>query len=123
LLQKQFHQQRHSGAYPEGSQGDPRCASRPLFGAGPTEAIRDATILANVDVVQTDGVKGRAAMIKDPVSGETQDGAGLVGKLNRKPSSLGFSADAYLNEMGITNRFFPTENAPNGDQALLAKVR
>jgi len=29
--------------------------------------------------------------------------------------------DAYLNEMGITNRLFPTENAPNGNTALLAR--
>jgi CxxC motif-containing protein (DUF1111 family) len=34
---------------------------------------------------------------------------------------LSFSGDAYLNEMGITNRLFPTENAPNGNEALLAQ--
>lgn len=33
---------------------------------------------------------------------------------------LTFSADAALNEMGLTNRFFTEENAPNGNQALLA---
>jgi CxxC motif-containing protein (DUF1111 family) len=32
----------------------------------------------------------------------------------------GFAADAYLNEMGVTSRYFPTENAPNGNKALLA---
>lgn len=36
---------------------------------------------------------------------------------------LSFSADAYLNEMGITIRLFPTENAPNGNAALLGAVR
>ena len=30
-----------------------------------------------------------------------------------------FSADAYLNEMGITSPIFPTENAPGGDVAAL----
>ena len=30
---------------------------------------------------------------------------------------------AYLNEMGITNRFFPKENAPNGNQELLARFK
>ena len=34
---------------------------------------------------------------------------------------LSFAGDAYLNEMGITNRLFPTENAPNGDEKLLAE--
>ncbi|MEI6714811.1 MAG: di-heme oxidoredictase family protein [Verrucomicrobiota bacterium] len=92
----------------------------PLFGAGLIEAIPDATILANVDLPKTDGVKGRAAMIKDPVSGEMR--VGRFGWKAQHASLLGFSADAYLNEMGITNRFFPTENAPNGDKALLAKA-
>jgi CxxC motif-containing protein (DUF1111 family) len=30
-----------------------------------------------------------------------------------------FSGDAYLNEMGITNPLFPTENAPQGNADLL----
>ena len=34
---------------------------------------------------------------------------------------LTFSADASLNEMGLTNAFFQTENAPNGDLVLLAQ--
>jgi len=33
---------------------------------------------------------------------------------------LSFSGDAYLNEVGITSRLFPHENAPNGDTNLLA---
>ena len=33
---------------------------------------------------------------------------------------LTFSGDASLNEMGLTNRLVPTENAPNGDFVLLA---
>ena len=32
---------------------------------------------------------------------------------------LSFSADASLNELGFTNRFFPNENAPNGNPQTL----
>ena len=35
---------------------------------------------------------------------------------------LAFAGDAYLNEVGITNRLFPTENAPNGNTTLLKKL-
>ena len=46
-----------------------------------------------------------------------------VGRLGWKAqhaSVLAFAADASNNEMGITNRFFPIENAPNGKRELLA---
>jgi CxxC motif-containing protein (DUF1111 family) len=33
-----------------------------------------------------------------------------------------FAADAYRNEMGITNEVFPTENAPGGREDLLAAM-
>jgi len=92
----------------------------PLFGAGLVEAIPDATIIQNAALPKTDGVAGRVAMVKDPVSGEMR--VGRFGWKNQHATLLGFSADAYLNEMGITNRFFPTENAPNGNKALLAKA-
>ena len=36
------------------------------------------------------------------------------------PSLFVFSGDAYLNEMGITNPLFPTENCPRGNCAELA---
>lgn len=35
-------------------------------------------------------------------------------------TTLSFSGGAGLNEMGLTNRLIPVENAPNGDQAALA---
>jgi CxxC motif-containing protein (DUF1111 family) len=91
----------------------------PLFGAGLLEAIPDSEIMMNAARNKPDGVTGRAAMITDVVSGETR--VGRLGWKAQHSSLLGFAADAYLNEMGVTNRFFPTENAPNGNQALLAK--
>jgi CxxC motif-containing protein (DUF1111 family) len=45
-----------------------------------------------------------------------------VGKFGWKdgnPTLLQFSADAYLNEMGITSPIFPDENCPQGDCAAL----
>ena len=49
-----------------------------------------------------------------------------VGKFGHKaqvPSLKHFAADAYLNEMGITTPFFPTENCPQGDCSLVVGCR
>jgi CxxC motif-containing protein (DUF1111 family) len=48
--------------------------------------------------------------------------AGRFGWKAQQATVLGFAADAYRNEMGVTNRYFPTENAPNGDLVRLAKT-
>jgi CxxC motif-containing protein (DUF1111 family) len=92
----------------------------PLFGAGLIEAIPDSTILEYAALPKPDGIKGRAAMVTDPVSGEIR--VGRFGWKAQHASLLGFSGDAYLNEMGITSRLFPTENAPNGKLAVLARA-
>lgn len=92
----------------------------PLFGAGLIEAIPDEAIAANAARRQADGISGRAARVLDPVSGTMR--IGRFGWKAQHASLLGFAADAYLNEMGITSRLFPIENAPNGNQALLAQV-
>jgi len=94
-----------------------RRQSTPLFGLGLIEAIPDATILRGVRTKPVDGVLGRAAMVSDVATGKT-----LVGRFGWKAQQatlLSFAGDAYLNEMGVTNRLFPTENAPNGNVALL----
>jgi len=93
--------------------------STPVFGLGLIEAIPDATILANVRKQPADGVKGKANLVTDVVSGQTR--VGRFGWKAQQATVLGFAADAYRNEMGVTNRYFPTENAPNGDAAKLAK--
>lgn len=92
----------------------------PLFGAGLIEAIPDANLLASAATTKPDGIKGKAAMMKDPISGEMH--VGRFGWKAQHSSLDGFAADAYLNEIGVTNRYFPVENAPNGKKALLAKA-
>jgi CxxC motif-containing protein (DUF1111 family) len=46
---------------------------------------------------------------------------GRFGWKAQQATLLSFSGDAYLNEMGITNRLFPVENAPNGNAQLLSQ--
>ena len=91
----------------------------PLFGAGLIEAILDRDIQALAQRRKADGVLGRAALIQDVTTGDMR--VGRFGWKAQQATLLAFAGDAYLNEMGITSRFFPTENAPNGDQALLAQ--
>ena len=94
--------------------------STPLFGLGLIEAIPDATILQGVRATPVDGVKGRASMVADIATGQS-----LVGRFGWKAQQatlLSFAGDSYLNEMGITSRLFPIENAPNGNLELLKKL-
>ena len=94
--------------------------STPLFGLGLIEAIPDSTILQGVRSRPVDGVLGRASIVTDVASGRN-----LVGRFGWKAQQatlLSFAGDAYVNEMGITNRLFPTENAPNGNVALLNRL-
>ena len=93
--------------------------STPLFGAGLMEAIPDDAIRLNALRPQPDGVRGRVSTVTDVVDGRTR--IGRFGWKGQHASLLGFAADAYINEMGITSRFFPHDIAPNGNQALLAR--
>lgn len=97
-----------------------RRQSTPLFGLGLIEAIPDATILKGVRKTPVNGVRGKASMVKDAATGKTM--VGRFGWKAQQASLLSFAGDAYLNEMGITNRLFPTENAPNGNVALLKRL-
>lgn len=92
--------------------------STALFGLGLIEAIPDETILQNAARSQHDGLHGLPSMVADETTGATR--VGRFGWKGQHATLLAFAGDAYLNEMGITNRFFPTENAPNGDQVRLA---
>ena len=94
--------------------------STALFGLGLIEAIPDATILAGVRTSPVDGVRGRAAMVVDVASGNTR--VGRFGWKAQQATLLAFAGDAYVNEVGITNRLFPTENAPNGNLVLLKQL-
>ena len=91
----------------------------PLYGAGLMEAIADEDLLRLAARTVGDGIHGRAALITDVTTGAQR--VGRFGWKDQHATLLGFAADAYLNEMGITNRFFPLENAPNGNRALLAQ--
>ncbi len=93
--------------------------STPLFGMGLMEAIPDKAILANVQREQQQGLHGMASLVTDVTTGKTR--VGRFGWKAQQATLLAFAGDAYLNEMGITNRFFPTENAPNGNLAKLAR--
>ena len=83
----------------------------PLFGAGLVEAIPDETLLALEDPLDLnrDGISGRAARIVDLASGEQR--IGRFGWKSQHATLLVFGADAYRNEMGITNDLFPQELA------------
>ncbi len=94
-----------------------RRQSTPLFGLGLVEAIAEETILAGERGRKPDGVKGRAARVQDVANGGLR--VGRFGWKGQVASLLDFAGDAYLNEMGITSRLFPVENAPNGNTALL----
>ena len=90
----------------------------PLFGLGLIEAIPDDVIRQGALRPKPDGVVGRIADVTDITTGEKR--VGRFGWKLQQATLLAFSADAYLNEMGITSRYFPKENAPNGNAVLLA---
>jgi CxxC motif-containing protein (DUF1111 family) len=58
-------------------------------------------------------------MVTDLTTGKLA--VGKFGWKNGNPTLLQFSADAYLNEMGITSPLFPNENCPDGDCSKMAQ--
>jgi len=88
-----------------------RRAPIPVFGAGLVELIPDEDLLALEDPADAngDGVSGRAARFIDPVTSALR--VGRFGWKAQHTSLLTFGADAYRNEMGITNDIFPREFA------------
>jgi CxxC motif-containing protein (DUF1111 family) len=96
--------------------------SNHLFGFGFLEAIPDSTIIAGANVAKPDGIKGRAAVLNDSVTNLIATGIfpnGVPNKVGRfgwkcqQASLLAFSADASINELGVTNRFFTTDFSPH----------
>jgi CxxC motif-containing protein (DUF1111 family) len=81
----------------------------PLFGAGLVEAIPDEALLALADPEDAngDGISGRAASIRDIATGDQR--VGRFGWKSQHATLLAFGADAYRNEMGITNDLFRDE--------------
>lgn len=86
-----------------------RRAPIPLFGAGLVEAIPDDLILGLEDPFDRDrdGVSGRAALVEDAATGALR--VGRFGWKAQHATLLAFAADAYINEMGISNDLFPRD--------------
>jgi len=88
-----------------------------VLGSGFVEAINSNTLVAisNAQPGQSGGlIQGQ--VIQVPVL--EVPGAVRVGRFgwkNQNASLLSFAADAYLNEMGITNRLLTTENTSMGN--------
>ena len=81
----------------------------PVFGAGLVEAIPDETLMAldDRDDRNGDGISGRAAVLVDRGTGAMR--VGRFGWKAQHATLRTFGADAYRNEMGITNEIFREE--------------
>jgi CxxC motif-containing protein (DUF1111 family) len=85
-----------------------------LLGDGYVEAIPDSEF-TRIRNAQPAAMKG--TIIQVPVL-EATNGTTRIGRFgwkNQHASLLSFSADAYRNEVGITNPLFPTEKTSNGN--------
>jgi len=84
------------------------------LGDGFVESLPDS-FFTNTQAGQPSGMKGQ--IINVPVN-EGPPGTTRIARFgwkNQHASLLSFSADAYLNEMGITSPLQPTENTSNGN--------
>jgi CxxC motif-containing protein (DUF1111 family) len=92
----------------------------PLFGLGLVDAVPDQTLqdLAQLERNLTPATAGRANVVTDVASGQQR--VGRFGWKCQIGTVLTFAANAYQNEIGVTTPFFPNENCPQGDCALLA---
>ena len=95
--------------------------TNPLFGLGLVDAVPDETLqeIAELQQFFTPETAGRANVVTDVFSGQPR--VGRFGWKCQIGTVLTFSGNAFLNEMGITTPFFPNENPPGGNKALLAK--
>jgi CxxC motif-containing protein (DUF1111 family) len=87
-------------------------ATTTTLGAGYIEVIADTTLQ---DIAEDQPVEMRGEIVQVPVF--EAGGALRIGRFGWKSqhaSLLSFAADAYLNEIGITNPFQPIENTANG---------
>src|SRR5215831_13063068 len=86
-------------------------ASVNTLGGGFVEAISDETLLG-IQKSQLPNIQGVAISVDVLESGTMR--LGRFGWKNQHASLVSFSADAYLNEMGITSPLQPNENTRNG---------
>jgi CxxC motif-containing protein (DUF1111 family) len=96
-----------------------RRRTTPLFGLGLVDAVPDHYFieLARRQARFKPMTAGRANIVTDLATG--RPAVGKFGWKSQVPNLLVFSADAYLNEMGITTPMFPDESCPQGDCSLL----
>jgi len=86
-------------------------AAPPVFGRGLLEAVPEDSILALADESDADGdgISGRANFVTDAVSGVL-----LLGRFGLKANNARLivqNAEAYQQDVGITNELLPTESA------------
>ena len=91
------------------------------LGAGLIEAIPDQQIIDRAAAEQTENAAwaGRAGIVTG-----VSDGLSHVGRFGWKAQAALIAdvvGQAMVDELGFTNALFPTENAPNGNLALLAQ--
>jgi CxxC motif-containing protein (DUF1111 family) len=81
------------------------------LGDGFVEAIDDRTLLAIAanQPAQSNGMIHGEAIQVPILEAPGQTGVGRFGWKDQDPTILSFAADAYLNEMGVTNRLKPTD--------------
>lgn len=82
-----------------------------LLGDGFVEAVSDQTLLdlAKKQCASTHGRICGQAIYMPILEAPGKTGIGRFGWKDQHASLLSFAGDAYFNEMGITNKFFPTE--------------
>jgi len=90
-----------------------RRMTTPLFGLGLIEAIPGSTISANSAIARPDGIHGVPNLVFNPETNTSQ--IGRFGWKGHVSSLHLFSADAALNEIGITNPTFKVDNLPQGN--------
>ena len=89
--------------------------TNPLFGLGLVDAVPDETLqeLAQLEQVHTPDTAGRPNVVLDVPSNQLH--FGRFGWKCQIATLLDFNGNAFNNEMGITNPFFPNENLPQGN--------
>jgi CxxC motif-containing protein (DUF1111 family) len=92
----------------------------PLYGLGLVDAIPEAAIVALAEHQHevSPATAGVPSVATDPTNGESA--IGRFGWKAQQPSLFDFSADALLNEMGVTTPVYPSENCPQGNCAILS---
>jgi CxxC motif-containing protein (DUF1111 family) len=86
-----------------------------LFGLSLVDATPDTTFiaLAAEQAARNDGTTGRVAMVDNLSAGMRT--VGKFGWKAQAPTLSQFVAEAFLNELGVTNPMFPKEHCRNGD--------